>query len=101
MGRFVIAPVKMTMKKQKAVRLDISIDTKYLAITHREPSAQEQAEERDRMATVLGDEGQERDESTFDFVDGTWVIRGLASSRASQSEKPLAIEGGAAAGGGG
>eukprot|EP00929_Paragymnodinium_shiwhaense_P114040 TRINITY_DN82354_c0_g1_i1.p1 TRINITY_DN82354_c0_g1~~TRINITY_DN82354_c0_g1_i1.p1 ORF type:complete len:422 (-),score=104.68 TRINITY_DN82354_c0_g1_i1:50-1315(-) len=94
--RFVMAPVVMKLKKQKAIRLDINLDTKYLAITHREPSAQEQAEERDRMATVLGDEGVERDESTFDFVDGEWKIRGLMSSRASgdgsQHGKPLALQ---------
>eukprot|EP00927_Polykrikos_kofoidii_P071969 TRINITY_DN68147_c0_g1_i1.p1 TRINITY_DN68147_c0_g1~~TRINITY_DN68147_c0_g1_i1.p1 ORF type:complete len:445 (-),score=89.45 TRINITY_DN68147_c0_g1_i1:217-1551(-) len=74
--RFVIAPTLMKLKKQKAARLDLGLDASSLSVTHREPSAQEQAEERDRMATVLSDEAVEREDSTFDYVDGEWLIRG-------------------------
>lgn len=74
--RFVVTPTLMKLKKQKAHRLDLGLDAGSLSVTHREPSAQEQAEERDRMATVLSDEAVEREDSTFDYVDGEWLIRG-------------------------
>merc|ERR1712125_202281 len=71
------APPVMKLRKGKAVRLDISNETRELSTTYREPTAQEQKEEHDRMAPVLSDETTDDFVSqTFDFVDGEWVVKG-------------------------
>lgn len=84
--RFMLAPNLMSMKKQKSVRLDIQLEMRHLTTSYREPTAQEQKEEHDRMAPVLSDEtADEYASQQFEFVDGEWVIKGssgdLSSSR--------------------
>merc|ERR1712232_210366 len=74
------APPVMKLRKGKAVRLDISNETR------------EQKEEHDRMAPVLSDETTDDFVSqTFDFVDGEWVVKGgPLSSRMRSSGHPSA-----------
>jgi hypothetical protein len=54
--RFSMAPPTMKLKKRSAMRLDVPSDARELTVSFREPSAQEQSENRDRMAPVLSDE---------------------------------------------
>jgi len=90
--RFVAVPTFMRLKKQRAHRVeaDISLDTKALTIKYRDPSAQEAAEEQERMNAVLSDEvRRDHSEASLDFVDGEWQIRGdprTESGRSRQEE---------------
>mmetsp|Transcript_134817 Transcript_134817/g.340979 ORF Transcript_134817/g.340979 Transcript_134817/m.340979 type:complete len:409 (-) Transcript_134817:39-1265(-) len=84
--RFVTVPTFMKLKKQMAHRLDIGLDTKSLNVTTRDPSAQEAAEEQERMNVVLSDEARrERSEASLDFVEGEWQIRGDPRTESGRS----------------
>lgn len=86
-ARFVTVPSHMKLKKQKAFRLDINLDTKMLNVTHRDTSPQEAAEEQDRMNVVLSDENEvEKSEASLEFVDGEWHIRGDPRSASGRSK---------------
>jgi len=84
--RFVPMPSVMRLKKQKAHRLDISLEAQMLNVKHRDPSVQEAAEEQERMNAVLNDEVRGDDEASFDYVDGEWQIRG--DPRQTSSREP-------------
>lgn len=76
-ARFVPVPTCMKLKKQKAHRLDLNLDTATLSVKHRDPSAQEAAEEQERMNVVLNDDAErERSEASLDYIQGEWQIRG-------------------------
>jgi len=84
-ARFVLVPALMKLKKQKASRLDISVDLSSLVVKHRDPSAQEAAEEQERMMVVLSDEvRREHSEASLDYVDGEWQIRSDPRSKHSE-----------------
>jgi len=89
--RFVLVPTSLKLKKQKAQRLDVDIETRQLNVQHRDPSAQEAAEEQERMNVVLSDEVQrDHSEASLDYVDGDWQIRGdprSQSATASQQDR--------------
>merc|ERR1712217_661156 len=86
--RFVSVPTFMKLKKQKAHRLDINLETQQLNVQHRDPSAQEAAEEQERMNVVLSDEvRREHSEASLDYVDGEWQIRGDPRSRHSEDTR--------------
>lgn len=88
-ARFVLVPGLMRLKKQKAHRLDINLETQALTIKHVEPSIQEAAEEQERMHAVLSDEHRrDDDEVSFDYIDGEWQIRGDPRSHLSSSREP-------------
>lgn len=86
-ARFVPVPTFMRLKKQKAHRLDLSLETQNLSVKHRDPSAQEAAEEQERMNVVLNDD-VERDhsEASLDYIEGEWQIRGDPRSNPSKSD---------------
>lgn len=87
-ARFVTVPTYMKLRKQKAFRLDINLDTKVLNVTHRDPSAQEAQEEQKRMEAVLSDEVRgEKSEASLDFYDGEWHFRGDPRSASGMSKK--------------
>lgn len=88
--RFVMVPTFMKLKKQKAHRIeaDIGLETQALQVSHRDPSAQEAAEEQDRMNMVLTDEvRRDRSEASLDFVDGEWQIRGDPRTESGRSRQ--------------
>lgn len=87
-ARFVTAPTSMKLRKQKAFRLDLSLDTKVLNVTHRDPTAQEGQEEQDRVKWVLNDEpvGPEKSEASVFWEDGEWQIRGDPRSASGRSK---------------
>merc|ERR1712039_469030 len=86
--RFVCVPTFMKLKKQKAHRLDINLETQQLNVQHRDPSAQEAAEEQERMNVVLSDEVQrDHSEASLDYVDGEWQIRGDPRSQSGVSQQ--------------
>jgi len=90
-ARFVSVPSYMRLRKQKALRLDISLETKVLNVTHRDPSAQEAAEEQERMNVVLSDDvPADKSEASLDFVDGEWQIRGDPRSASGRSKMDAA-----------
>lgn len=83
-ARFVPVPSLMKLKKQKATRLDIEMEVNSLTVKHTDPSAQEAAEEQERMMVVLSDEvRREHSEASLDYVDGEWQIRGDPRSQPS------------------
>jgi len=86
-ARFVPVPPFMRLKKQKSHRLDISLDTSTLSVKHRDPSAQEAADEQERMNVVLNDD-VERDhsEASLDYIEGEWQIRGDPRSNDARSQ---------------
>lgn len=86
-ARFVTAPTSMKLRKQKAFRLDLSLDTKVLNVTHRDPTPQEGKEEQDRVKWVLNDEpaGPEKSEASVYWEDGEWQIRGDPRSASGRS----------------
>lgn len=87
--RFIPVPTFMRLKKQNAYKLDLSLETQSLSVKHRDPSAQEAAEEQERMNVVLNDDAMEREhsEACLDYIDGEWQIRGDArSSQESETE---------------
>lgn len=89
--RFTTTPTSMRLKKAMAHSLDLVEDTKSLNVAHRDPSAQEAAEEQQRMNVVLSDEcRRERSEASLDFVNGDWQIRGdpRTESGGSRLEAP-------------
>lgn len=57
--RFSYVPTLMRLKKQKAARLDITLDLQSLSVVHRNPSEQEQAEEAKKMRVIEEDEEEE------------------------------------------
>jgi len=86
-ARFVSMPSHMKLRKQKAIRLDLSLDTKALNVTHRDTSPQEAAEEQDRMNVVLSDENEvEKSEASLEFIDGEWHIQGDPRSASGRSK---------------
>jgi len=86
-ARFVTVPSHMRLKKQKAYRLDINIETNALNVSHRDATPQEAEEEKQRMSAVLNDDHQaEKSEASLDFVDGEWHIRGDPRSASGHSK---------------
>mmetsp|Transcript_94634 Transcript_94634/g.276649 ORF Transcript_94634/g.276649 Transcript_94634/m.276649 type:complete len:436 (-) Transcript_94634:124-1431(-) len=84
--RFIPVPTFMKLKKQNAHRLDLSLETQSLSVKHRDPSAQEAAEEQERMNVVLNDDAdREHTEACLDYIDGEWQIRG--DSRSGQDSE--------------
>mmetsp|Transcript_28021 Transcript_28021/g.65438 ORF Transcript_28021/g.65438 Transcript_28021/m.65438 type:complete len:434 (-) Transcript_28021:139-1440(-) len=76
-ARFIPVPTFMRLKKQKAHRLDLGIEIQSLSVKHRDPSAQEAAEEQERMNVVLNDDAdREHSEASLDYIEGEWQIRG-------------------------
>mmetsp|Transcript_58080 Transcript_58080/g.94011 ORF Transcript_58080/g.94011 Transcript_58080/m.94011 type:complete len:469 (+) Transcript_58080:91-1497(+) len=87
--RYVTMPHIIKLKKQKAHRLDIELDTKQLNVAHRQPSAQEITEEHERMNVVLSDEqAVAKSEASLDYIEGEWQIRGDPRSQSGRSEQP-------------
>jgi len=95
--RFVPVPICMKLRKQKAQRLDISLDTQVLNVTLQEPSAQQAQEEKERLSAVIGGEvTKEHSEASVDYVNGEWVIQGDPRSSAGSRRQALS-QGGALA----
>jgi len=85
-ARFIPVPTFIKLKKQKAQRLDLSLETQSLSVKHRDPSAQEAAEEQERMNVVLNDDAErEHSEASLDYIQGEWQIRG--DPRTTQQSK--------------
>lgn len=106
--RFVPITPPMRLKKQKARRLDIGLDTHGLSVAHRDLSNQESLDEQTRMSAVLSDEVCSTPEGTsIEYVDGEWRINtpdrvktpdGEAAAGTPPPERPaLPIEDSAAA----
>jgi len=86
-ARFVPVPPFMRLKKQKAHRLDVSLDTQTLSVKHRDPSAQEAADEQERMNVVLNDDvDRDHSEASLDYIEGEWQIRGDPRSHDARSQ---------------
>eukprot|EP00928_Gymnodinium_smaydae_P088086 TRINITY_DN7222_c0_g2_i1.p2 TRINITY_DN7222_c0_g2~~TRINITY_DN7222_c0_g2_i1.p2 ORF type:complete len:388 (-),score=121.86 TRINITY_DN7222_c0_g2_i1:125-1288(-) len=69
--RFVVAPTTMRLKKQKAARLDITLEAKSLSVGYREPNADEQQDERVRMSAVLSEDPEDIDQHTELSTEGS------------------------------
>eukprot|EP00747_Dinoflagellata_sp_TGD_P182374 gnl/TRDRNA2_/TRDRNA2_36608_c0_seq1.p1 gnl/TRDRNA2_/TRDRNA2_36608_c0~~gnl/TRDRNA2_/TRDRNA2_36608_c0_seq1.p1 ORF type:complete len:460 (+),score=93.32 gnl/TRDRNA2_/TRDRNA2_36608_c0_seq1:125-1381(+) len=87
-ARFVVAPTWMRLKKQKAHRLDINLETQALSVKHRDPDEKEAAEEQERMNAVLTDEVQVDTTDNIEFIDGEWVA---TSSQGHPTEATLPL----------
>lgn len=75
--RFIPVSTLMKLKKQNAHRLDLNLEVQSLSVKHRDPSAQEAAEEQERMNVVLNDDAErDHSEASLDYIDGEWQIRG-------------------------
>uniref|UniRef100_A0A7S4W4V9 RNA polymerase II-associated factor 1 homolog n=1 Tax=Alexandrium monilatum TaxID=311494 RepID=A0A7S4W4V9_9DINO len=86
--RFIPVPTAIKLKKQNAYRLDLGLETQSLSVKHRDPSAQEAAEEQERMNVVLNDDAEpDQSEASLDYIQGEWQIRGdPRSAQESKSE---------------
>ena len=51
--RFVSVPPRMRLKKQKASRLDINLETQSLSVKYRDANESEATEEREKMVIVV------------------------------------------------
>lgn len=88
--RFIPVPTFIRLKKQNAHRLDLGLEIQTLSVKHRDPSAQEAAEEQERMNVVLNDDLEvAHTEASLDYIEGEWQIRGDPRSvQESKSETP-------------
>jgi len=91
--RFVTVPTAMKLKKQKAYRLDVDLETKNLQVSYRDPSAKEAAEEQAQLSAVMNDEPQrEGSEASLEFVEGEWQIRGDPRTESGRSRQEGSVE---------
>mmetsp|Transcript_19216 Transcript_19216/g.50551 ORF Transcript_19216/g.50551 Transcript_19216/m.50551 type:complete len:427 (-) Transcript_19216:112-1392(-) len=91
-ARFVMVPTLMRLKKQRASRLDLTLETQALNVATREPSMAEQQEEQKRMNVVLSEEHRrEKSEASFDFVDGEWLISMDPKSQSGRSRQEVSV----------
>jgi len=89
--RFVSVPPRMRLKKEKASRLDINLETQSLSVKYRDANESEATEEREKMATVLSDQIGPANEVGLVFQDGEWQIRDPQSRPGSFAASPQRV----------
>ncbi|CAK0799921.1 unnamed protein product [Prorocentrum cordatum] len=93
--RFVQVPTLMRLTKQKAMRLDLSLDLQALSVKHRDQTPAEIEAEAPVARQVLVDEAEEVDksEASLDYIDGQWVIHQDPRSQGKSSlSRPTGAE---------
>jgi len=83
--RFVMSQTILKLKKAKAHSLELenTNDSKSMFVSYRDLNGQEHAEMNARMRTVLEEEPDNEDATTFHYVDGEWEIRGAPGAASS------------------